>query len=221
MKQISMTVSVLSRAIALLACVACAEGDGDAALSDGADESMPDMHLVAFDAEVARAHGYDVVTLPDGSAASVPADQARAARDGDFVPMTGVLPPEHDGAEPGLTEKGYAEVPGECGVSNVALSAEGFSQATLQSGFRLDPDAGNVWDVNWNVTIADDGGVSSQHFEEGNGMNAGGSWLSDRRLLSLTRGTAFATVQWYSSYVITTHGWFCYSYGPTAVETIW
>src|SRR4051812_9894423 len=57
-------------------------GQEDEVPDEASTEPEKAMHLSGFDAEVARANGYEIVTLPDGSQASVPQDMAKAARDG-------------------------------------------------------------------------------------------------------------------------------------------
>jgi hypothetical protein len=163
---------------------------------------------------VARAHGYEVVQLPDGSRASVPKAKAAAARSGEYVPARGVLP------APGVsTTYDRGEAVGDCGMSWVSLDARGGSQATLGTGMILVPDAGDPWDVHWSVRITDNGGRSTQPYSEEDGFSGFLSWTAYARWLSLTRGLATAVVNWWS-FTITENGWVCYSYGPIAIEEI-
>ncbi|HYN97123.1 MAG TPA: hypothetical protein VES42_25065 [Pilimelia sp.] len=176
------------------------------------------MRLAGFDAAVARANGYAVVTLPDGSQASVPADKAAAARKGEYVPTTGVLTAEQiagKDADGGMSTNNYAELPGDCGKSYVALWAQGGARATLHTGFHLIPSAGQPWDVEWRINIEDNGGRSTQPYNEQDGAISGNSWIAHLRLLNLSYGWAQSTVIWYSSYTITTRGWVCWSAGPS------
>jgi len=179
------------------------------------------MRLIGFDEEVARSHGYEVVTLPDGSRASVPAAKAEAAATGRYVPTTGVIPvgadPQGGGAS--TADRGVSP-PGDCGISWVSLDAIGLSQAILATGMALVPDAGDPWDVHWRVNITDNGGSSNQSYTEYDGFIGFLTWTSYTRRLSLTRGWAFATVNWWQSYTITENGWVCWSYGPSTSEEI-
>src|SRR5262245_57190725 len=68
-------------------------GTKTAALSGDPETLEIGMNLVGFDEKVARANGYEIVTLPDGAQASVPADLADAARSGAYRPEVGVLAP--------------------------------------------------------------------------------------------------------------------------------
>jgi hypothetical protein len=193
--------------------------------SAGAESGRTGLALAGFDEEVARANGYEIVTLPDGSLASVPAAMAEAAETGEYVPTSGVLRAEEEPQEPGdFSTQGweYGEAYGDCGYSYVAFWAVGNSYAQIQTGFVItDTSAGNVWQVNWNVNIHDNGGSTTQHWEEGDGIDWGQGWTSSLRLLGLTRGYADATVEWFSSYVITNRGWICWSMGPVAVTNVY
>lgn len=179
------------------------------------------MRLVGFDARVARAHGFEVVTLPDGSRASVPAAKADAARRGDYVPTSGILRETATSANGGASTYGYGEAVGECGVSWVSLEPKGGSTANLGTGMSLIPKAGEPWDVHWRINIVDNGGSSNQYYDEYDGFIVNFSWVAYTRRLGLTRGSAFATVVRYASYTITENGWVCYSYGPSASDVIY
>jgi hypothetical protein len=178
------------------------------------------MRLVDFDARVARAHGFEVVTLPDGSRASVPAAKAEAARKGEYIPASGVVRKETSSSG-GVSAFGYGAAAGDCGVSWVSLDARGGSAADLGTGMTLVPDAGDPWDVHWKVNITDNGGSSNQTYTEYNGFIGFLSWTAYARRLHLTPGWAFATVVWWQSYTITENGWVCWSLGPSASERIY
>ncbi|MEU1847254.1 hypothetical protein [Micromonospora sediminicola] len=77
------------------------------------------MGLVGFDAKVAEAHGYRVVTLPDGSQASVPADKATAATEGRYVPEHGVLKPGSS-----MSTNSYARQPASAAAHGSASTPE-------------------------------------------------------------------------------------------------
>jgi hypothetical protein len=205
------TMATVPLALGLLLAPAIAQAD--------APSPKEEMSVRGFDAAVARAHGYEVVTLPDGAQASVPADKADAARLGAYRPSSGIVSRRSTDA---AQTQGYGEVPGDCGISWVSLTPIGASRAHLDTGFIItDSGAGSVWDVDWNVSIHDNGGSSNQPYEEQNGSSWGSGWTAYQRTLGLTRGWADATIVWYNSIVITTHGWVCWSNGPTAVDQIY
>jgi hypothetical protein len=204
--------------LAALVALGVSVTPGAASAGEGTVEAP--FNLVGFDAGVARAHGYEVVTLPGGSVASVPAKHAAAARGGTYKPTTGVLEPAGKQPDSGPTANAYQEKVGECGRSYVSLNSTGSRKANLGTGFFLDnTSAGNPWDVHWTVHITDNGGVSNQGYSEGDGRIAGNAWLGRNRVLTLTRGYALAKVT-AGSWTLTTRGWICYSYGPEVEEFI-
>lgn len=195
------------------AAPAKAEATGDPAITQAG------MTIAGFDAEVARAHGFEVVTLPDGSLASVPADKAAAAEAGTYVPTVGVLSKEDsDGA---VSANAYGQVVGDCGYSWVQLTPRGGGSASLTTGMSLVLDSGGPWDVHWWVDISDTAGDSTQYYSEGDGYfsSTGLAWSGKARSLNLTKGWANATVT-VGSYTVTENGWVCFSYSPTASTTI-
>ncbi|MGC9665203.1 hypothetical protein ACNTMW_01455 [Planosporangium sp. 12N6] len=186
------------------------------------------MRLVGFDADVARAHGLEVVTLPDGSLASVPAAKADAARKGAYVPTSGVIKKRAVDGQAGkssgdvVSPYGYGEATDpSCGTSWVYLDPIGGARANLGTGMKLVVDAGDPWDVHWHVNIEDNGGNSTQAYSEEDGFLGPFSWTAYARKLSLTRGWAQATVVWYGSYTVTENAWVCWSEGPSAGDSIW
>ncbi len=207
---------ILFLALAILAS-GCEVSGSESEDFEGSSTREHGMRLVDFDEEVARAHGFEIVELPDGSRASVPAEKADAARAGIYWPTEGVLRSNDD--EHGLL-RGYDYKPGECGVSYVGLNAIGSSLAVLETGYDIEVDA-DVWAMNWNVRINDNGGSSNQHYESSDGGPGVFTWESEIRLLGLTRGPASATVEWYTSWALLTNGWLCYSLGPSAGTTIY
>jgi hypothetical protein len=176
------------------------------------------LRLVGLDATVAKAHGYAVVTLPDGTEASVRADLAPAARNGSYRPAHGLLGAAKSGGA--ISPDSFGEVIGDCGDSWVELDAIGGARATLTTGFDLVPDSGGPWDVHWHVGISDNGGHSTQNYSEENGFYGSFSWIAYARRLGLTRGPATASVTG-GSFTITEAGWVCFSYSPSTTTTIW
>ena len=176
------------------------------------------MQIGGFDAAVAKAHGYEIVTLPDGSQASVPAAKAAAATAGTFIPKSGVLVKPSDG---GVSANTYGERVGECGLSWVQISARGGGSAGLTTGMSLVLDSGGPWDIHWNVRVSDSNGSSTQGYSEYDGYFSGTglSWSGKGRTLNLARGAATVKVT-AGSFTITEAGWLCYSYAPSASTTI-
>lgn len=174
------------------------------------------MKLVGFDETAAKANGLEIVTLPDGAQAAVPAAKAAAARAGTYRPTKGVLPAKSAGT-PGTN---YAEITGDCGTSWVNLSPTGYAWAVLTSGVRLRPEAGSAWDVHWTIEIKDRGGRSAPYFDEYDGFTGSFSWTMYGVDVHLTVGPATAQVT-YGSFIITSEAWVCYSYGPKTSTNIY
>jgi hypothetical protein len=185
-----------------------------------AAETTPEvgMKIAGFDAAVAKAHGYEIVTLPDGSQASVPAAKASAAKAGTFIPKSGVLVKPSTG---GVSANAYGERVGECGYSWVQISPRGGGSAGLTTGMDLVLDSGGPWDIHWNVSVKDRNGSSTQSYSEYDGYfgSLGLSWAGKGRTLNLARGSATVKVT-AGSFTITEAGWICYSYSPSATTTI-
>ncbi|MDG6109530.1 hypothetical protein Daura_31735 [Dactylosporangium aurantiacum] len=171
------------------------------------------MKLVGFDEAAAKANGLEIVTLPDGAQAAVPAAKAAAARAGTYRPTKGVLP-----AKSASTD--YAEITGDCGTSWVDLTPTGYAWAVLTSGVRLHPEAGSPWDVHWTIEIKDRGGRSAPYFDEYDGFTGSFSWTMYGVDVHLTVGPATAQVT-YGSFIITSDAWVCYSYGPKTSTNIY
>ncbi|MET8148014.1 hypothetical protein ACIBSW_13865 [Actinoplanes sp. NPDC049668] len=176
------------------------------------------MMIAGFDAAVAEAHGYEIVTLPDGSQASVPAAKAAAAKAGTFIPTSGVLVKPSGG---GVSANAYGARVGECGTSWVQISPRGGGSAGLTTGMDLVLDSGGPWDIHWNVKVSDRNGSSNQGYDEYDGYFSGTglSWWGKGRTLNLARGSATVKVT-AGSFTITEAGWICYSYAPSATDII-
>lgn len=221
--------AVLTLTVFALTAVGISGTPAASAAPKESDRVSLGMQLAGFNAEVARANGYEIVTLPDGSQASVPASKAGEARAGRYVPTTGVL--KSGAGEPAgardsksgdsIGANGTGEKVGDCGVSWLQFNGTGGNnKALLLTGFYLtDDDGGPPWDVHWHVYISDNGGDSTQNYNEGQGAISGYAWQSQYRTLTLTRGPAYANVT-ATSFVITTHGWVCFSAGPRTSTNI-
>jgi hypothetical protein len=197
------------------AAAAAAPGESPAQALAASAPGEATMKLVGFDEAAAKANGLEIVTLPDGAQAAVPAAKAAAARAGTYRPTKGVLPAKSAGT-PGTN---YAEAHGDCGTSWVDLTPTGYAWAVLTSGVRLHPEAGSAWDVHWTIEIKDRGGRSAPYFDEYDGFTGTFSWTMYGVDVHLTVGPATAQVT-YGSFVITSEAWVCFSYGPKTSATI-
>ncbi len=205
--------TLLGGSLAAPAAAAAAVGRSPAQAPSAPAPGEATMKLVGFDEAAAKANGLEIVTLPDGAQAAVPAAKAAAARAGTYRPTKGVLP-----AKSASTD--YAEITGDCGTSWVDLTPTGYAWAVLTSGVRLHPEAGSPWDVHWTIEIKDRGGRSAPYFDEYDGFTGSFSWTMYGVDVHLTVGPATAQVT-YGSFIITSDAWVCYSYGPKTSTNIY
>jgi hypothetical protein len=149
-----------------------------------------DMHVVGFDAAVARAHGYQIKTAANGRQYPARAGAASSA-----------VSPDN-------------QVGGNCGISYVYEYGIGNRAIELYTGYSV---TGSVYQWYWTVRLDDRGGSSYQRFQ--GGANAG-TWQTDRVVGGLTRGGARATVINGSSVAFLNDGRICSSGGPYDSTTI-
>ncbi|MBR7825114.1 hypothetical protein KDK95_02260 [Actinospica sp. MGRD01-02] len=120
--------------IALVGLTAATAGTASAAAAPHTVRVTVQMHVVGFNATVARAHGYLVKTAPDGHQYAV-AKGANSA----VVPNT--------------------TVPGNCGTATMDYTAIGGKAANVYTGFTVDDGA---WLFSWNVSVTDNAGVGNE-----------------------------------------------------------
>jgi len=110
------------------------------------------MNVVGFNAAIARAHGYKIVTYANGDQQSVPITP------GSHLPKSPIL--RHGrGLHPDANSD-YNKVIGNCGTSWIAVMQTGPSQVQVASGFGVNssPAVG----YSWTVTLTDANGTSQQ-----------------------------------------------------------
>jgi hypothetical protein len=110
------------------------------------------MNVVGFNAAIARAHGYKIVTYANGDQQSVPVNP------GSHLPKSPIL--RHDrGLRPDANSD-YNKVIGNCGTSWIAVRQTGPGQVQVASGFGVNssPAVG----YSWTVSLTDANGTSQQ-----------------------------------------------------------
>lgn len=109
------------------------------------------MYISGFDAAVARAHGYKIVTYANGDQQSVPVNPRSGLPKGPLlVRSAGGLRPDNSG---------YDEVTGDCGTSWIYGNEVSTSHISLESGFDLtDPAVA----YSWVISLSDANGSSRQ-----------------------------------------------------------
>lgn len=148
------------------------------------------MTVVRFDREVAEANGYEIVTRPDGTQASVKKGE--------------------------LTTQGQSTLFGDCGSSFVELYKGGSGGAAdFRTGFITYQVAIGF---RWWVIVRDNNGTSNQN-DAGNPFSRSwdSGW---KRLWLYPGGNAWATVIPDDSWALQSNGAICVSAGPGTVEWI-
>lgn len=112
------------------------------------------MNVTGFDRAVAKAHGYKIVTLPNGDQQSVPVDPKSKLRSGPVL---------HKATTRMHTNNSeYDEVYGNCGQSWIRTTAVGDNKVSVASGYRYLPFPAFYW--SWHITLTDPNGTSSQSY---------------------------------------------------------
>lgn len=150
------------------------------------------MKIVRFDPAIAKANGYEIRKFPDGREYSVKKG----------------TPPVSSPTQLRTLSPGGGSIGGDCGTSWVRFNGTGNVAARLDTGFTLNTPAVGY---SWQVSIIDQGGVSTQSW--GGPLAVRQEWSGGRDLPNLTRGSADAQVERSSSVALIT-GAFCYSGGP-------
>lgn len=155
------TSSVLSLALGAL-------GGSSAAVAapapEPAQETQVGMYVVGFDAAVAKANGYQIVTYPNGDQQSVPIDPQSTQ------PKSPILHPQSSEstaqpsqqARPAVANTDYNEVWGNCGRAWIRVTQTGTNQVAVASGFSNTPATAFFW--SWDVSLSDQNGTSHQTY---------------------------------------------------------
>jgi hypothetical protein len=111
------------------------------------------MNVVGFNAAIAKAHGYKIVTYANCDQQSVPVNPRSR------LPKSPILRHHHRGMSPDGNSD-YDKVIGNCGTSWIAVMQTGPSQVQMASGFGVNssPAVG----YSWTVSLTDANGTSTQ-----------------------------------------------------------
>jgi hypothetical protein len=131
------------------------------------------VRAVAIDADVARANGYDVVTLADGSTASIARAGLRALG---AAPSDDAIRASASSIVPGTASRGDIElvntVYGDCGDSSYYLSIYGDGSWSSITGYNV---RAAVVTKSWHTFLEDPSG-SQIEGQEYDGGSTGPSW---------------------------------------------
>jgi hypothetical protein len=155
------------------------------------------MNTTGFDAKVAAAHGYKIVTYADGSQQSVPVNASDKSKKPSAIvhPQSGVnLYTAQD------------TVYGDCGYSFIESDIVGTHKVNIRSGYKVKETS--VYH-GWSIYLSDNNGDS---YQGNSGANASASW--SKWWDNLTQvGSSFEEVRT-SSYALLIDGEVCTSGGP-------
>ncbi|GGQ75898.1 hypothetical protein [Couchioplanes azureus] len=166
---LAMTLGTLSATSAALA--------SPAAPSPTPQEKQVGMYVAGFDPDVAKAHGYKIVTYANGDRQSVPIDPTSKLPKGPLLhrqaPADAASP--HRPVTASAANTDYNEVWGNCGVSWIRVTQTGAHKVSIASGYRNLPASAFFW--TWTVTLTDRNGTSHQsHSGPTSGTSASRTW---------------------------------------------
>ncbi|MFK4852692.1 hypothetical protein ACI3KT_13740 [Microbacterium sp. ZW T6_19] len=158
---------------------------------------MP-MMVLEYDAEVAAANGYKIVTEPDGTQYSVPVTPAAVAQQQHFDQLKAST----------LSAKAGGDAWGDCGGSGISAVKGSLDILRWHTWFTV---FGAATSYSWHVSAI--GAVSSNFWDMGGAGPASGSKSFDGA--GKVVGPGYATVPIWSVVTLAS-GAVCYSLGPTA-----
>ncbi|MCP2342698.1 hypothetical protein [Actinomadura rupiterrae] len=108
------------------------------------------MNVTGFNAAVAKAHGFKIVTYKNGDQQSVPINPRSHLKKSPIL-RRGMH---------ALSNTDYDEIRGNCGVAWIRVTQTAVWQVALVSGFRDTPEIAYDW--SWTVKLSDQYGTSHQ-----------------------------------------------------------
>jgi hypothetical protein len=117
--------------------------------------SQGGMYVSGFNAAVAKAHGYKIVTYANGDQQSVPINPNSR------LPKSPILHRSHGIVADTNTD--YNQVGGNCGISWIRVSQTGTNKVAVVSGYKNLAGPAYFW--SWNVSLSDKNGTSHQTYE--------------------------------------------------------
>lgn len=112
------------------------------------------MYVAGFNAAVAKAHGFKIVTYANGDQQSVPINPNSR------LPKSPILHHSHGINADANTD--YNQVQGNCGISWIRVAQTSAHQVAIISGFKNTPEIAFFW--SWNVSLSDQNGTSHQTY---------------------------------------------------------
>jgi hypothetical protein len=128
--------------------------------------SQGGMYVAGFNAAVAKAHGYKIVTYANGDQQSVPINPNSR------LPKSLILHRGHGIVA--ATNTDYNQVGGNCGISWIRVSQTGTNKVAVVSGYKNLAGPAYFW--SWNVSLSDKNGTSHQT-HSGPTQGVAASWI--------------------------------------------
>jgi hypothetical protein len=126
-------------------------------------ETQVGMYVAGFDAAVAKAHGYKIVTYANGEQQSVPVNpQSKLPKSMILHPQPAKSNALPNQVVPAAAATDYNEVWGNCGKSWIRVTQTGTNKVSVASGFSNLPEDAYFW--SWNVLLSDQNGTSHQTY---------------------------------------------------------
>ena len=126
------------------------------------------MYVAGFNAAVAKAHGYKIVTYANGDKQSVPSNASSHLPKGPMMlhRQAGMVAAQNSD---------YNQVQGNCGISYIVVGQTGTNQVQIVSGYKNLAGPAYFW--SWDVQLNDRNGTSHQTYEGATqGTQASRTW---------------------------------------------
>jgi hypothetical protein len=129
------------------------------------------LYVVGFNAAIAKAHGYKIITYKNGDQQSVPINprshlpKSPIVHPGATPSGAGYSTPGHDtpgSIKPNYDNTDYNEYMANCGTAWIFIEQTGENRVELNSGFFLSTSFDPAVDYSWNVSLNDANGSSNQ-----------------------------------------------------------
>lgn len=186
-----LTIGVAAAALTSLLTITPATADGPQGGEVVFEQHAP-MNIVGYDAGIAAANGFEIVTDENGVQTSVPVtDEAKA------------IVAEYEGGP-----QARNTVWGDCGSASLFITRLGIYTIVIETAYSAYlPSVSHVWDV--------DGAVTSGTYSEAfSGLNFSNTWYAAHNVGVNNNTSGFGVVRSGSrAYLI--DGAICYAYGPS------
>jgi hypothetical protein len=191
---------------AALAAPQAAFADAPTGVPEAAAVSSMPMTVGGYDADIAEANGYQIVTNPDGSQSSVPITEDAKAQQAAAEAAKAEYYQDQN-TNDGMAPLGVVD--GNCGSSWINATKQANDTVAYQTGYVV---WGAVVDSQWDVVAT--GFISGSSVRLYPIPNSG-TWATEGALYNVI-GPGIANVTIATSFAVLASGQVCYSGGPSA-----